>query len=100
MAKRKQAAVSRTINVYKSYSFKDKDPIIDRLRTVVEDSGQSYEDIHDASGVTTSTLYNWFSGSTRRPQFATINAVARALGHHLVFQRIKGPRRKGDDADA
>ena len=30
------------MSTYKSYSFTDKDPIIDTVRTVIEDSGASY----------------------------------------------------------
>jgi transcriptional regulator with XRE-family HTH domain len=70
---------------YKSYVFIDKDPIIDELRTVVQDSGQSYKQIHEDSGVSISTLSAWFAGETRRPQAASLNAVARALGYKLGF---------------
>ena len=68
---------------YRTYMFKEKDPMIDKIRTVVEASGESYLDIHESSGVSTTTLYNWFHGETRRPQFASLNAVARALNHEL-----------------
>jgi transcriptional regulator with XRE-family HTH domain len=73
----------RTINAYKSYSFKDKDPVIDRLRTIIQDESVSYAEIHAMSGVTQTTLWNWFSGSTKRPQFATVMAVARSLGYDM-----------------
>ena len=69
------------IRPYRTYLFKDKDPAIDKIRTILEDSGESYRDIQVASGVSTTTLTNWFHGKTRRPQFATLNAVARALKH-------------------
>lgn len=68
---------------YKSYNFRDKDPIIDEIRTIYQDSGFTYRQINEASGVTTSTLTNWFSGSTMRPQAATVNAVLRAMGYKL-----------------
>jgi transcriptional regulator with XRE-family HTH domain len=68
---------------YKSYNFVDKDPIIDEIRTVYQDSGVNYKWIEDNSGVTSNTLSNWFSGKTRKPQAATINAVLRALGYKL-----------------
>jgi transcriptional regulator with XRE-family HTH domain len=74
---------------YKSYSFVDKDPIIDEIRTVVEDSGFSYKQIEDESGVSWATLHAWFNGKTRRPQAATLNAVARALGYKLGFVPYK-----------
>jgi hypothetical protein len=32
-------------------------------------------------------MKNWFHGSTRRPQHATIAAVAAALGYDMVFTK-------------
>lgn len=71
------------LKLYKSYSFRDKDPIIDKLRTMVQDEGVKYSDISEESGVSTSTIYNWFHGTTLRPQFASVMAVTRALGYDL-----------------
>jgi transcriptional regulator with XRE-family HTH domain len=68
---------------YKSYNFTDKDPIIDEVRTLYEEAGVNYKWISDESGVSQGTLTNWFSGTTKRPQAATINAVLRALGYKL-----------------
>jgi|ERR1700733_1427484 hypothetical protein len=68
---------------YKSYNFIDKDPIIDEIRTIVQQHGASYRDIHDNSGVSATTLTSWFSGPTRKPQAATINAVVRSMGWKL-----------------
>lgn len=68
---------------YKSYNFKDHDPIIDEIRTIYEDSGASYKWVEGNSGVTSQTLTNWFSGRTKKPQAATINAVLRSLGYKL-----------------
>jgi transcriptional regulator with XRE-family HTH domain len=70
-----------SLNVYKTYSFKTKDPAIDKLRTKIQDAGESYNDISVKSGVSVGTLNNWFNGGTRRPQFATLAAVAGALGY-------------------
>lgn len=78
------------INVYKTYSFKEKDPCIDELRTIIADEEVSYAEINQMSGVTTSTLYNWFSGPTKRPQHATVMAVARALGYDYKLVKVKG----------
>jgi|HubBroStandDraft_6_1064221.scaffolds.fasta_scaffold00221_21 transcriptional regulator with XRE-family HTH domain len=69
---------------YKSYSFIDKDPIIDYIRTIVEESGITYKEIEARSGVTAWTLRNWFSGKTKKPQAATINAVLRCIGYKLA----------------
>ncbi len=68
---------------YKSYNFVEKDPIIDEVRTIYQESGANYVWIHEHSGVSTGTLNNWFSGQTKRPQAATVNAVLRSLGYKL-----------------
>lgn len=81
-----------SFKLYKSYSFKDKDPIIDKLRTIVQDSGESYQDIHEASDVAVSTLYGWFDGATRRPTHATVAAVAGALGYEMQFVKRSGAK--------
>jgi len=65
---------------YRTYNFVDKDPVIDILRTAWEDSGLTLDDVAKLSGVSASTLYNWFHGNTKRPQYATVMAVGRALG--------------------
>ena len=68
------------ITQYPTYSFREKDPIIDQLRTIIADEGLTYAKLHELSGVSETTLYNWFGGPTKRPQHATIMAVARAAG--------------------
>ena len=70
------------LKVYQSYNFVDKDPIIDEVRTAIQDSGVSYKYIEDKSGVTDQTLRNWFDGRTRRPQACTVRAVLNCLPHH------------------
>jgi transcriptional regulator with XRE-family HTH domain len=69
--------------------FKDKDPIIDRMRTIVQDSGETYTEISNRSGVTVGTLSNWFHGETKRPQFASLMAVCRVLGYDLEVVKRK-----------
>lgn len=76
---------------YKSYLFKDKDPVIDVLKTAIADTNLSYDDISERSGVSRSTLDNWFFGSTRRPQHATIMAVTRAIGHDWRLVKVGPP---------
>ena len=71
---------------YRSYVFRDKDPVIDKLRTVVQDSGMSYVEINEKSGVSTSAMFGWFHGSTRRPQYCTVTAVAKACGKDVVIK--------------
>lgn len=70
------------IGVYRNYRFMDKDPIIDAVRTVVKSEEHLKNSmVHDICGVATATLDNWFEGSTRKPQNATICQVTAALGY-------------------
>jgi hypothetical protein len=75
---------------YRSYNFVDKDPIIDEIRTIYQDSGVNYKWIELNSGVTSTTLNAWFSGKTKKPQAATINAVLRSLGYKLGIVEMAG----------
>lgn len=68
------------ISPYRNYVFIDKDPIIDFARTAVARSKKSYQDIHEGCNVSTTTLYNWFNGKTRRPQFASVASVLLECG--------------------
>ena len=77
----------RTIGAYKSYNFVDKDPVIDLMRDMVRESGQTHKEIHEQSGVSISTIYNWFDGPTKRPQFATVAAVVATLGYTLTLRQ-------------
>jgi transcriptional regulator with XRE-family HTH domain len=75
------------VNGYKSYPIKDKDPVIGRLRKMLENEGLTYKEVSDLSGVSLQTFYNWFDGPTRRPQYATVMAIAGALGYKQVFRK-------------
>lgn len=77
----------RTISQYLSYSFVDKDPIIDSMRTILDAENATYAAVHEKSGVSTNTLYQWFDGKTKRPQYATVMAVARSLGYDMVLTK-------------
>ena len=79
-----------TMNLYRTYSFRNKDPVIDKLRTIKKDTGFTNTEICEASGVSETTLYNWFDGKTRRPQHATIMAVAHAMGYEYNLVKKNG----------
>lgn len=82
-----------TLPLYKSYLFKDKDPAIDELRTVVEDhfkrrvNNKDLSAITDSGGPTAGCMGQWFFGKTRRPQNATLEAAGRALGYRRVWKK-------------
>lgn len=78
-------------NIYRTYQFIDKDPVIDNLRTIVEENGLSgkHKIICELSGVSPSTIFNWFKGNTKRPQHATVAAVSSSLGYEMEFVRAR-----------
>lgn len=76
------------MQLYKSYAFRTKDPIIHEVWDVVKD--QKLANVAADSGVTLNTLHSWFFGATQRPQAATIRAVLRSIGHDLnVSQGVR-----------
>lgn len=77
-------AQKQTGFTYKSYNFTEKDPVIDEIRTIVQQHGATYKEIHEHSGVAAATLTAWFTGPTKKPQAATINAVLRSMGWKLA----------------
>ena len=79
------------MRTYQSYLFRNKDPVIDRLRTIIADQDVTFTYIENKSGVTAKTLHNWFQGRTRRPQHCTVAAVAAALGFTVAFVPQSAP---------
>jgi hypothetical protein len=81
--------------IYKSYVFKDKDPCIDELRTVMEDSFSEklkpnhLTSVSHTGGPSYSAMAGWFYGATKRPQNCTIEAAGRALGYIRVWRKGK-----------
>lgn len=95
--------------MYGTYRFKDKDPIIDIVRTCVEiymarngmTYGQAIKSLSKSSGVTADCMYRWFRGDTRYPRYCTVVAVVHATGREVSvhegrsrsrFKVIKGGR--------
>lgn len=79
------------LRLYRTYRYIDKNPVIDRVRTIVQDEGlfKRLGIVHEISGVATSTLNNWFHGDTKNPQHATIAAVITSLGYEEQFVKTK-----------
>lgn len=70
---------------YKSYLFRNKDPVIDELRTIKADGQFTDKFISEQSGVSATTLHNWWKGKTQRPQSASVEATGRAMGKRRVW---------------
>jgi hypothetical protein len=79
------------LRVYRTYNYVDKNPVIDKVRTLVQGEGliKKLGIVHEISGVSTSTLDNWFNGTTRSPQHATVAAVITSLGYEETFVKKK-----------
>lgn len=77
-----------TFTPYKSYKFKGQDPVLPKVCGFMLDSGKTFTEIHQESGVSLSAMYNWRNRKTISPKFATVNAVARACGQELVFRSV------------
>lgn len=79
--------------MYRTYRWlpKEKNPVIDKVRTLVQDEGlfKNLGIVHEISGVATTTLNNWFHGDTINPQHGTVMAVITALGFEEQFVRTK-----------
>lgn len=67
------------------YAFVDKHPIVDELRTAIQESGEPIEYIAQSAGVCRATIDSMLSGKTRKPYSTTLDAIARALGKHLTL---------------
>jgi len=77
---------SKRLQLYKAYVFRgDKDPVIDKIHTMLEDEHVNYTEAAEASGVGRGTIVQWIEGKTMRPKYCTIAAVAAALGYEPTF---------------
>jgi len=79
------------MKLYRSYMFRSKDPVIDELRTKLQDKlGRDFvhsdlTHIENEGGPTASCMASWFWGDTKRPQNATVEAAGRAAGFRRVW---------------
>lgn len=84
-------ATKPKLHFYTTYRFREteKDPIIDRVRTLMEDTGTSTMNLSRGSNLSPTTVYNWLDGPTRRPQYASICAAIRAMGYDFAIVPAK-----------
>lgn len=71
----------------RSYNFIDKDPEIDKFRTIWQREHIKETDLAVLAGLSVSTVKNMFGGETRRPQHATFAKMAGAMGYHYGLAR-------------
>lgn len=83
------------MKMYKSYSFRTKDPVIDELRTIIEkETGERIKRRHlkkieEDGGPTTSAMSQWFFGKTMRPSSAAMEAAGRSVGYRRTWTKVK-----------
>ena len=71
----------------RSYNFIDKDPEIDRFRTLWQKEHIKEADLAVLSGLAGSTVNNMFGGVTRQPRHSTFAKMAGALGYKYELVR-------------
>jgi hypothetical protein len=69
------------MKIYNSYMFRDKDPIIDVIRTLMKDEGLTVFELSKMSGLSVKCLHGWFDGKIRFPHHNTAKAAIRAMGY-------------------
>jgi transcriptional regulator with XRE-family HTH domain len=79
--------MAKRVQLYKFYKFGkgDKDPVIDKIHTMLDTEGVDYTQAAERSGVSRSTIVEWIEGETRQPKYCTIAAVAAGLGYEQTF---------------
>jgi hypothetical protein len=79
------------LRVLRTYRYIDKNPVIDKMRTVLQDEGlfTKLNLVHELSGISSSCLYGLFHGDTRNPQHRTVAGVMSSLGYEETFVKTK-----------
>ena len=86
---------------YDNYRFRDKDPVIDVLRTAIQfvavaegiKFNKVLNRIANDIGCTPGMLRGWFFGSTQMPRHAGVAAVVRWLGGEIRYAGLRRARR-------
>ncbi len=73
---------------YNHYFFRNQDPAIPLLLAIQDEKKITSRSISKDSKVSTSTLTNWRSKKTKRPQFCTLVAAFRSIGGERQLARL------------
>lgn len=80
-----------TLWLTRSYNFVEKDPEIDRFRTLWQKDRIKEVDLAILAGLASTTVRNMFGGKTRAPQHKTFAKMAGALGYKYDLVRDEKP---------
>ena len=81
--------------LYKAYTFREKDPEISRLRGMAEQyyggkvTGKEMTAITKDGGPSEACMRAWWYGDTKRPRNDTLEAAGRAMGFERVWKRMR-----------
>lgn len=83
----------------KTYLWRDKNPIIDKVRTKVKDiygdiNAEALKDIEFSGGATRSCTKGWFFGNTQDPKHSNIEATLRSMGLTMDIRPLRKKTRK------
>lgn len=77
----------------RTYLFKDKDPVVDQLRTALQDAGLFSKPMLKKLAIIANQSYTTyealFFGETRRPQNATVEGLLGAAGLRRTIEQVK-----------
>lgn len=82
--------ITRAPKKYGSYMFRTKDPVIDELRTEIQQkygriTHKTLRKIEDGGGPSVGAMVGWFHGDTLRPSNAGVEATGRSMGRKRVW---------------
>ena len=80
------------VKLYPYYTHR-VDPVMENLCAVIRRRNGTRKSIASKAGCSVNTLHAWEKRKTRRPQFATIAAVARSLGDEGIVAVVNTIRR-------
>ena len=82
-------AYTRTIRTYR---YVDKNPVIDEMRTAVQDAGlmKKLNLVAVLAGLNYATPKNWFHGDVRDPRHSSTMAVMTSLGYKNQWVKANG----------
>lgn len=79
------------VRVLRTYRYVDKNPVIDKMRTIVQDEGlmKRLKIAADLAGLAKSTLDGWFHGDIRDPRHSSIMGLVTSLGYEQEFTKAR-----------
>lgn len=85
--------MARFIMRYRGYNYINKNPVIDKVKTILQDEGlyskKQRSTLHKLTGVAVGTFDGWFEGDTRNPQHGTIMATLGGIGYEEQFVKSR-----------